>query len=339
MAKYDPNQLGVQAPSGGFQQGGWYSGRQYWNGTLSDPGVIHPESNQQGAGQAVSDEVNRQSSVAQGKAPDAISNYLATQRSNSGNSLTQAFANVPTTRQTQSPGQSSGVTIPEQTINLPEMYDNLFQSSGINEKQDQIKKAEENFLEARNEITNNPFLSASDMDRRLQRIRQAYEREVAPLRSDVESKKADIQMQLDLQTKQFDINSQSAQLALSQFNSLLEMGALNGASDADIANITRSTGLSSGMIQNAIIQQANSNLQTITETFDDGTNEGFIIYSIDPAGNVVNQSKQVTGRSSKTSGGGFSSDPFVSTFVQQLMEMNQSIQSSQDAGISNLWGN
>lgn len=45
------------APSGGFQQGGWYEGRQFWNGTFSQPGQIHPESNQQGAGQQVSKEV------------------------------------------------------------------------------------------------------------------------------------------------------------------------------------------------------------------------------------------------------------------------------------------
>lgn len=48
---------GITAPAGGFQQGGWYSGRQYWNGTLSAPGVINSQSDQQGAGQAVSQEV------------------------------------------------------------------------------------------------------------------------------------------------------------------------------------------------------------------------------------------------------------------------------------------
>lgn len=50
MATYNPQQLGIQAPSGGFQTGGWYEGRQFWGGTLSDPGQIHPSSNQQGAG-------------------------------------------------------------------------------------------------------------------------------------------------------------------------------------------------------------------------------------------------------------------------------------------------
>ena len=64
MATYNPTQLGINSPSGGFQQGAWYSGRQYWNGTLSDVGSIHPDSNQIGAGKAVSQEVVNQSSSA-----------------------------------------------------------------------------------------------------------------------------------------------------------------------------------------------------------------------------------------------------------------------------------
>lgn len=71
---------GVKAPAGGFQQGGWYEGRQYWGGTLSPVGVINSQSDQVGAAQAVSAEVNRQSSVAAGLAPDANQNYINNQR-------------------------------------------------------------------------------------------------------------------------------------------------------------------------------------------------------------------------------------------------------------------
>ena len=37
--------------------GGWYDGQQFWNGTLSAPGVINSQSNQPGAGAAVNPEV------------------------------------------------------------------------------------------------------------------------------------------------------------------------------------------------------------------------------------------------------------------------------------------
>ena len=62
-------------PAGGFQVGGWYNGMQ-WNGTsFGKPGVVNMPG-QPGYNQPVSDEVNQQSSIAQGKAPNAIHDYL-----------------------------------------------------------------------------------------------------------------------------------------------------------------------------------------------------------------------------------------------------------------------
>lgn len=68
---------GIAEPKGGWQTGAWYSGRQYWNGTLSSPGVINSQSNQQGAGQAVSPEVVAASNPAQGLPAGTNENYLA----------------------------------------------------------------------------------------------------------------------------------------------------------------------------------------------------------------------------------------------------------------------
>lgn len=89
-----PEQLGITAPSGGFQQGGWYSGRQYWGGTLSEPGQIHPSSNQKGAGEAVSEETMRQTS------PDNVS-YIEQQRKVSAEEI-KAPVNIPLPQQTNS---------------------------------------------------------------------------------------------------------------------------------------------------------------------------------------------------------------------------------------------
>lgn len=56
---------GNPAPSGGFKQGGWYSGYQYFNGSFApQAGQIHPESNQPGAGQQVSTQVAGTKNVA-----------------------------------------------------------------------------------------------------------------------------------------------------------------------------------------------------------------------------------------------------------------------------------
>ena len=81
MATYNPQSLGINANTTGgvFQQGAWYGGRQYWNGSLGEVNAIHPESNQPGAGQQVSQEVRSQSASSQGVSLEQFDNYLATQ--------------------------------------------------------------------------------------------------------------------------------------------------------------------------------------------------------------------------------------------------------------------
>ena len=134
---YSPSSLGITAPAGGFQQGGWYSGRQYWNGVLSDPGVINPYSNQQGAGQAVSAEVNAQSAAQQGVSAQQLETYLQQQRDASATVAPTQTYNAPA--QSYTPQQS---TIPEgggiayqapATINLQSLYDNAYKEAGIAE--------------------------------------------------------------------------------------------------------------------------------------------------------------------------------------------------------------
>lgn len=328
---------GVNVPNNP-QNGAWYQGRQYWDGTLSAPGVINSKSNQVGAGQAVSDEVNRQSSIAQGKAPDAIKTYLSG-GAGTGNGISMpsnTYKGANAVISGQGSGIPGGIQAPP-TIDLKSIYDNLYKTSGISEKEAELTKAEKDFLEARNKFSNNPYLSASDMDNRITRIRQKYEQDTAPLRNEIAVKKADIETKLALETKQFDINSQSAQQAISQFNSLLGMGALDNANGEDIASITRATGMSSGMIQSAIQASRDKSLQTSTQSFDDGSEEGFVVYTIDPRGNIVNQVRQVTGKSSKAKATtSYSADPAVSSFLSALLGGNAPSASS-SSDISSLW--
>ncbi len=50
MATYSPESLGIKPPPKGFKVGGFYKGREFWGGTLSEPGEIHPLSDRPGAG-------------------------------------------------------------------------------------------------------------------------------------------------------------------------------------------------------------------------------------------------------------------------------------------------
>src|SRR3990167_3917763 len=318
MAVYNPEALKIAPPSGGFKQGGWYQGRQYWGGTLSDPGVIHPSSNQIGAGQAVSAEVNRQSAALQGVSPQQFEGYLQQQR--------QAGAGVQPTAQavaSSGPSAPSGPSGPgvsfqaPEAINLPNIYQGLYESSGIKDIESQLAQQAQAYSTQVSKIKDNPYLSEATMTGRIAKLDEKFNRDTTNLRNQIATKKADVETQLNLQLKQFDINSQQTKLAWDQFNTLLTAGALTGASGEDIANITRSTGISSNMIYSAINAQKQKNVETqvISSTDDAGVVTATIINS--KTGEVI--AKQNLGAIGKaeTGGAGSATKTIKAQFVEE----------------------
>ena len=276
MAVYSPESLGIKPDAGGFKQGGWYQGRQYWGGTLSDPGTIHPSSDQIGAGQRVSAEVNAQSAAQQGVTPQNFENYLQQQRQQSASvrPASTPFSGMPSAP--GGDGSGAGFQAP-QAIDLESIYRGLFDSSGIKDIEIDLSGKAKAYADQLAKIKDNPYLSEATMTGRIKKIDEKFSADSRNLQNDIATRKADIETQLNLKLKQFDINSQQAQQALSQFNTLLAAGALDNADGNDIANITRSTGLSSNMIYSAIKANQAKNVQTSTISFDDGSNQGFAI--------------------------------------------------------------
>lgn len=266
MPTYDPTKIGVPAPSGGFQQGGWYSGRQFFNGTLSDPGVIHPESSQQGAGQAVSQEVVKQTN------PANVA-YIQKQNPQAAPPINQPAGG---TDMGGGAGMAGGVTTPP-TIDLQALYTGFSDKAGISTIQKTINDKTASFNEAQAKINDNPYLSEANRVGRIQKLTMDFNNNIKNDHDALAMKQADVKLQLDLASKQYDINSQASKDALSQFNSLLSMGALDNASGTDIANLTKATGLSSSMIQSAIKTTRDKNTPTSTVSYDDGTHSGFAI--------------------------------------------------------------
>ena len=150
----------------------------------------------------------------------------------------------------------TGVTTPtQQELNLPELYKGLQESSGISAIEADLSEKEKQFTEAKGVINDNPWLSEATRVGRVAKLEQLFAERTANLRGDIATKKADIETQLNLQMRQFDINSQQSQIAWQQFSTLLSAGALDNASGEAIANITRSTGISSSMIRSAIAER------------------------------------------------------------------------------------
>ena len=291
---------------------GWYDGMQFVNGSLSQPGQIHPSSPQAGAGQPVSQEVIAQTN------PANVA-YVNQQRQQAGLQPSPATGvpaspqapQAPQAPQTQvseastASGQGVGFQAPE-TINLPKLYESLYASSGIRDIEADLSGKTNAYNTQVAKIKDNPYLSEATMTGRIKKLDDKFRADTELTQNNIAMKKADIETQLNLQTKQFDINNAQTKLAWDQFNSLLSAGALDNANGEDIAGLTRATGISSSMIQSAIGLSKEKNkpkVNTQVIQVDDGTNVSAVVINQD-TGEVIN--KQVIGASEpkKTTGGG-----------------------------------
>lgn len=342
-----------------YKLGGWYpnpetgKNQRWWNGTWTngeDPTGGNPNYNQP-APQPTPQAIPAQSNPF--NAASVTTQASATPQQGSEQALIDAMVakgHTPETAKANIAGRgyeaaareylgTGGAGVPgmtnQPTINLPQIYQGLVESSGIKAKQEELSKKAQQLAEAKAKISDNPFLSEATRVGRIAKLDSLYNDQVAGLQNDISTKQADIETKLNLQTKQFDINSQQAQQSLSQFNALLSAGALDNASSTDIAQITLSTGLSSDMIQNAVNAHKVSGYQTTTQTFDDGTNEGFIVYTLDPSGNVINEVKKVTGKSSKA--GTFDINTWLKNWTNQNITNGGQGASTTPEDISNGW--
>lgn len=182
---------------------------------------------------------------------------------------------------------AGGAGVPD----LASIYKNLYDTSGITDVQKQLDALtgemtakQKAAADAAAKINDNPFYAEGTRVGRIAKLNELSNADQTVLTNkqkviadQIATKKADIETALNIQTKQFDINSQAAAQALNQFNTLLSSGALDNASGSDIAALTSATGMSSSMIQSAINAAKAKNIQTSTISFDDGTNQGFAI--------------------------------------------------------------
>lgn len=275
------------------QQGAWYDGQQYWGGTLSNPGQINTLSNQQGAGSYVSKEVVQQTNPANW-------DYIQKQQQAMGVAASPSNQMPSEFLPGSSPSQSGVNFTAPAPLDLPGLYETLKKNAGIGELEQTLHDKSVAYAEQQKKINDNPFLSESSRVGRVQKLSTDYNNNVKNDQDALAMKKADVETQLNLQTKQFELNSQSARDALDRFNTLLQLGALDNASGEDIANITRSTGLSSSAIQGAIQYNKDKNVQTSVVQYDDGTNQGFAVINT-KTGQIISKQTVAASKPAATS--------------------------------------
>lgn len=297
------------------QEGGWYDGRRVVGGQLLAPGEHQ-------SGQLVSSEVNRQSDVAQGLQPGSIDKFLETQRKQPQQSAQPSAPRVASntsgarTSSGASTGSGAGFQAP-QPIDLVGNYKDILAGTGIKDKEAQLSQMEKDFITAKGDVNDNPFLSEGSRVGREAKLNTLFNERTANIRGEIATARADAETQMNLKLKQFDMNSEQTKQAMDQFNFLLSSGALNNASGEDIANITMATGLSSTLIQGAIqeSQKADVKSQVITSTDNNGN---VTVTTVNTnTGEIISQNSLGSVGASKTTGGTSTVKPGSSQFISE----------------------
>ncbi len=190
----------------------------------------------------------------------------------------------------QVPGQTPVFNQP--SINFPEIYEGLIASSGIKDVETDLAAKTDAYNAQVAKIKDNPYLSEATMTGRLSKLKDKFNADSTLAQSNIAMKRADVETRLNLQTKQFDIQSQQAQQAISQANNMLQAGMLDNASGEDIANLTRATGISSSMWQSAIsVRKKSKEKQPNTQVVQSTNDAGVVTVSVvnTDTGAIINQ--------------------------------------------------
>jgi hypothetical protein len=199
---------------------------------------------------------------------------------------------------------TSGMTaVP--SLDLTSLYNDLYNKEGISSLEADYTKLKTSYDTAVSKINDNPYLSEATRVGRVAKLTTDFNNQASTIQNKINSAKTNVETKIGLATKQYDITSQAAQQALSNFNSLLSSGALNDASPSTIASLAASTGLSTDMINSAInaSKQTKANTQVIQSTDNNGNVTVSVINS--DTGEVVNQTSlgQIATSKSSSSGG------------------------------------
>lgn len=166
-------------------------------------------------------------------------------------------------------GFSTGSIAP---INLNTMYDQAMNDPALKALQDELiaKKTARDSAEA--DINDNPFYTEATRVGRLAKLSEKADDEINTLQSQIDGKKADALVKINIATQQYDIESKAYQQNLDKLNTLISSGAIVGASSKDISQIALATGMSTDMVRSIVDTTKKNQRQTqvVTATDDNG---------------------------------------------------------------------
>ncbi len=228
------------------------------------------------------------------------------------------------------------------TIDVNAIYQQAYNEAGIaalesslSAKQKEIDDRRRAFSEAEANVNENPLYAEATRVGRIRRLEEQAQRDInnyiseaQGIQNNIAMKKADVETKLNIALKQYDITRQSVADSVNQFNSLLQLGALNNASGADIAQIARSTGLTTSMIEGAISKAKQSDIKPQVIQSTDAAGNVTVSIIDGQTGNLINQRSlgKIASGSSGTGSGSSLSDKYLTQAIAIINDEDTSTQ-------------
>ena len=219
-------------------------------------------------------------------------------------------------------GSSSGV-------DLNKIYESALNDPALKDLEKQLTEKQSARDAAEADINDNPYYTEATRVGKIAKLDEKAGDELKTLQSQIDSKKADAQVKVNIATQQYNIDSNEYQKNLSKLNLLISSGAIVGASSSDVAQIALATGMSTDMVKSIIDTTKQGQIQTsVTTNTDDNGNVTVSIINT-KTGEVVAQNSLGAIGNKQTGSSGANFKPGSAYYTQAANAMTQDLSSVQ----------
>jgi len=169
-------------------------------------------------------------------------------------------------------GSGMGASGMSGEVKLQQIYDDAINTPEIQGLESELTTKKEALTTALTGINDNPFYSEATRTGKIDKLNEQAQREIGDIEDQLNMRKADAQLRVNIATQQYNIDDNNYKNNLSKLNLLISSGALLNASSGDIGQIALATGMSTNMVVGMQNQMRRGLVQpqVITSTDDAG---------------------------------------------------------------------
>jgi len=158
-------------------------------------------------------------------------------------------------------------------IDLNKIYENELNSPELQSLQSELDIKKQARDAAEGDINDNPYYTEATRVGKISKLNQRANNEITTLQSQIDQKKADAQVKVNIANQQYNIEDKQYQNNIQKLNLLISSGAIVGASSKDIADIALATGMSTDMVKSIVNTTKQGQVQTsVSSATDDNGN-------------------------------------------------------------------